>query len=194
MAFADLIRADALAAIALWAVDWMGVILGAVSAAMLVAAWLLWRPRFPRTDCKRRVKEIRCTSRRVSWQNRVVHRLLVTEADYANLSLLDSPDLRRWLARATRIWSDAMPANVVTMNSRVVCTDLASGGARRALSVVYPDYADAAAGRLSVLTEAGMALLGSSPPKVLEWTRPDGHTAACAHRGAGLPARAGPAQ
>jgi hypothetical protein len=47
MAFADLIRADALAAIALWAVEWMGVILGAVSAAMLVAAWLLWRPRFP---------------------------------------------------------------------------------------------------------------------------------------------------
>ena len=99
--------------------------------------------------------------------------LLVTEADYANLSLLDSPRLRRWLARATRVWSDAMPANVVTMNSRVACTDLATGE-RRVLSVVYPDYADAAAGRLSVLTEAGMALLGASPPQVVEWVRPDG--------------------
>jgi regulator of nucleoside diphosphate kinase len=101
--------------------------------------------------------------------NRGMRPLLVTEADYANLSLLESPRLRRWLARATRVWSDAMPVNVVTMNSRVACTDLASGE-RRVLSVVYPDYADAAAGRLSVLTEAGMALLGSSPPQVVEWT------------------------
>ena len=105
--------------------------------------------------------------------NRAMRPLLVTEADYANLSLLESPRLRRWLARATRVWSDAMPANVVTMNSRVACTDLATGE-RRVLSVVYPDYADAAAGRLSVLTEAGMALLGSSPPQVVEWTRPRG--------------------
>jgi regulator of nucleoside diphosphate kinase len=99
--------------------------------------------------------------------------LLVTEADYANLSLLESPRLRRWLARATRVWSDAMPANVVTMNSHVACTDLATGE-RRVLSVVYPDYADAAAGRISVLSEAGMALLGSWPPQVVQWPRPDG--------------------
>jgi regulator of nucleoside diphosphate kinase len=104
---------------------------------------------------------------------RGMRRLLVTEADYANLSLLESQVLRRRLESATRIWSDAMPPEVVTMNSRVLCTDL-EGGARRVLSVVYPDYADAAAGRLSVLTEAGMALLGSSPPKVLEWIRPGG--------------------
>ena len=102
--------------------------------------------------------------------NRAMRPLLVTEADYANLSLLESPRLRRWLARAARVWSDAMPANVVTMNSRVACTDLASGE-RLMLSVVYPDYADAAAGRLSVLTEAGMALLGSSPPQVVQWAR-----------------------
>jgi regulator of nucleoside diphosphate kinase len=105
--------------------------------------------------------------------NRTMRPLLVTEADYANLSLLESPRLRRWLARATRVWSDAMPVNVVTMNSRVACTDLATGE-RRVLSVVYPDYADAAAGRLSVLTEAGMALLGSSPPQVVQWARPGG--------------------
>ena len=63
--------------------------------------------------------------------NRAMRPLLVTEADYANLSLLESPRLRRWLAGATRVWSDAMPANVVTMNSRVACTDLASGLCRR---------------------------------------------------------------
>ena len=105
--------------------------------------------------------------------NRGMRPLLVTEADYANLSLLESTRLRRWLAHATRVWSDAMPANVVTMNSRVACTDLATGE-RRVLSVVYPDYADAAAGRLSVLSEAGMALLGSSPAQVVQWVRPGG--------------------
>ena len=102
-----------------------------------------------------------------------MRRLLVTEADYANLSLLHSRDLRRWLAQATRVASDAMPADVVTMNSRVACTDL-PGGARRLLSVVYPDDANVDAGRYSVLTEAGLALLGSSPGQLVEWSRPDG--------------------
>jgi regulator of nucleoside diphosphate kinase len=59
------------------------------------------------------------------------------------------------------------------MNSRVICTDVASGQ-RRILSVVYPDDADASAGRLSVVTEAGMALLGASPHQLIEWRRADG--------------------
>lgn len=99
--------------------------------------------------------------------------LFVTEADYANLSLLASPALRRRLAHARRVWSDAMPADVVTMNSRVVCTDL-STGERRVLSVVYPDDADPDAGRFSVVTEPGIALLGASPPQLIEWQRADG--------------------
>lgn len=109
-------------------------------------------------------------------QNRAVRPFIVTEADYANLSLLDAPALRRRLANARRVWSDAMPADVVTMNSRVVCTDLATGE-RRILTVVYPDDAHADAGRLSVVTEAGMALLGASPPHLIEWKRADGSLA-----------------
>ena len=115
----------------------------------------------------------RFTGRARLLQNRVVRPLIVTEADYANLSLLDAPALRRRLASARRVWSDAMPADVVTMNSRVVCTELASGK-RRILTVVYPDDADADAGRFSVVTEAGMALLGASPSQLIEWQRPDG--------------------
>jgi regulator of nucleoside diphosphate kinase len=106
-------------------------------------------------------------------QNPGVRPLVLTEADYANLSLLESPAVRRLLAGARRVRSDAMPADVVTMNSRVVCTDIASGE-RRVLSVVYPADADTDAGRLSVLTEAGMALLGASPPQLIEWPRADG--------------------
>lgn len=99
--------------------------------------------------------------------------LIVTEADFANLSLLNAPALRRRLANARRVWSDAMSPDVVTMNSRVVCTDVASGQ-RRILSVVYPDDADPSAGRMSVVTEAGMTLLGASPQQLIEWRRADG--------------------
>jgi regulator of nucleoside diphosphate kinase len=99
--------------------------------------------------------------------------LLVTEADYANLSLLDSTQLRRRLARAVRLRSDAMPRDVVTMNSRVLCTDL-TNGERHVVSVVYPDDADPGAGRFSVITDAGMALLGASVGQTIEWGRADG--------------------
>jgi regulator of nucleoside diphosphate kinase len=40
--------------------------------------------------------------------------------------------------------------------------------------VAYPDDADADSGRLCVLTQAGMALLGASPQQTIEWQRPDG--------------------
>lgn len=115
----------------------------------------------------------RFTARARFLHNRAVPPLIVTEADYANLSLLDSSALRRRLVNARRVWSDAMPADVVTMNSRVVCTNLTTGE-RRVLSVVYPADADAAAGRFSVVSEAGIALLGASPPEVVEWRRADG--------------------
>jgi regulator of nucleoside diphosphate kinase len=179
MAYGELIRIDAFALSALapmpWAVEWVPFILAAAGVGALAAAWLHGRAGGNRfMNGFGSIDTEKSFSRVVRFlHNRGMRPLLVTEADYANLSLLESPRLRRWLARATRVWSDAMPANVVTMNTRVACTDLATGE-RRVLSVVYPDYADAAAGRLSVLTEAGMALLGSSPPQVIEWPRPDG--------------------
>jgi hypothetical protein len=106
-------------------------------------------------------------------QHRVVGPLVLTEADYANLSLLESPALRRRLATATRVWSDAMPPDVVTMNSRVLCSD-ADNGERRVLSVVYPADADEKAGLFSVVSDAGLALLGARARQSIEWRRPDG--------------------
>jgi regulator of nucleoside diphosphate kinase len=95
--------------------------------------------------------------------------VLITVADFANLSLLDaSPPLRRLLARATVVASDSVPPHVVTMNSQVLVCD-ASTGERRVMSVVYPGDADARAGRVSVLTEAGAQLLGASAGQVIEY-------------------------
>lgn len=52
-----------------------------------------------------------------------------------------------------------IPVNVVTMNSRVQYQDLESGELREAC-VVYPEDANPASGRVSVLSPVGAALLG----------------------------------
>jgi regulator of nucleoside diphosphate kinase len=91
-----------------------------------------------------------------------VSALLVTEADYANLSLLESPKLRRRLAGATRVPSVEAPGELVTMNS-IVRYRLAATGERREVQLVYPQ--DARSGlrnRCSVLSALGLALLGTS--------------------------------
>ena len=69
----------------------------------------------------------------------------LTEADYANLSLLEaSAPLRRVLETANVVASDAMPPHVVTMNTQVVLRDQTSGE-RRVLRVVFPSDADPSA-------------------------------------------------
>ena len=68
---------------------------------------------------------------------------------------------------------DAIPADVVTMNSRFECRD-ESGGATRVLQLVYPVDADASAGRVSVLAPVGAALIGLSVGQSIEWPLPSG--------------------
>jgi len=98
----------------------------------------------------------------------------LTVADFANLSLLEPcAALQRVIERAKVVASDAVPPDVVTMNSQVVLLD-EDTGERRVISVVYPEDADDAAGRLSVREEPGAQLLGASP----------GHTIECELRGA----------
>jgi regulator of nucleoside diphosphate kinase len=87
--------------------------------------------------------------------------LLVTEADYANLSLLESPRLRRRLAGATRVPSEAIPDDVVTMNSMVRYRDTGSGEHAQ-VQIVYPtDARSRLRNRCSVLSPQGLALLGA---------------------------------
>lgn len=94
--------------------------------------------------------------------------LIVTEADFANLSLLRAcPALRRMLTGAVVVPSDAVPADIVTMNTQVVLADDTSGE-RQTVRVVYPKDADPARGLISVLEPLGTALLGASPGRVIE--------------------------
>lgn len=111
--------------------------------------------------------------------------LTVTTQDARRLeALLRSPEasnspaaglLEQELSRATLVDSGHIYADVVTMNSRVVCLDEESG-VRHEVELVYPHEADAARGRVSVLAPVGAALLGLSVGSAIEWPVPGGRT------------------
>lgn len=87
--------------------------------------------------------------------------LIVTEADFANLSLLRAhKNLQRLLAQAMVVSSDNVPPQVVTMNSQAIVRDETTGE-RRLVTLVYP--ADASASRIAVTEPLGTALLGARP-------------------------------
>lgn len=100
--------------------------------------------------------------------------VMLTAADFANLSLLEPyAPLQRLLASAEVVASDAMPPDVVTMNTQVVLHDETSGE-RRVVRVVFPADADRPAGLISVLEPLGIQLLGASPGCTMECDFPDG--------------------
>jgi regulator of nucleoside diphosphate kinase len=77
------------------------------------------------------------------------------------------------LESAEVVASDAMPPDVVTMNTQVVLQDHTSGE-RRVVRVVFPGDADPATGLISVLEPLGVELLGASPGRTIECDLPDG--------------------
>lgn len=86
----------------------------------------------------------------------------------ANLALLE-----REVGRATVRPPQAMPADVVAMHSRVAFVDLASGEVEQ-YTLVYPNEADMAQNRISVLAPIGTALLGYRVGDVVQWQVPAG--------------------
>lgn len=67
---------------------------------------------------------------------------------------------------------EGVPATVATMRSELQVID--SGGVERRLTLCYPEAADAAAGRISVLSAMGLGLLGLSIGQVAHWRAPNG--------------------
>lgn len=100
--------------------------------------------------------------------------LIVPDRDFDLLNRLRLPaPLQRELDRAIVVSAEAVPPDVVTMNSRVLYTD-ESTGVRRLVTIVWPDEADGTDGRVSVLAPVGSALLGLSVGQSIEWEFPDG--------------------
>lgn len=100
-------------------------------------------------------------------------RPLITDIDNARLrGLMTTPAGRRHattmrllldkLNGARIVSPSSMPSTIMTMNSSAACWDRATGVSRE-VTLVYPWNANPSVGRVSVLSRAGIALLGATP-------------------------------
>ena len=77
------------------------------------------------------------------------------------------------LVRAATVSLAELPADVVTMRSRVVFLDRSSGE-EHSVELVYPGEADMARQRISVLTPIGAALIGMRRGSAIDWPNRQG--------------------
>lgn len=114
--------------------------------------------------------------------NRKKPKILVSDADLPRLTRLADaiadqlPDLAdellEELERARVVKAAQLPDTVVRMGSTVSYSS--DDGQTKTITLVFPAEADIAAGRVSILTPIGTALLGLSPGQSMEWTARDG--------------------
>lgn len=67
-----------------------------------------------------------------------------------------------------------MPRNVVTMGSTVEFVDESTGNPRT-VQLVYPQQADIAQGKISILTPVGAGLIGLRDGQSISWPDREGH-------------------
>jgi regulator of nucleoside diphosphate kinase len=77
------------------------------------------------------------------------------------------------IERATIVEPDAVPPDVVRMGSVV---EYRTDQGDKRVTVVFPAEADIAAGKVSVLTPIGTALIGLSKGQSISWTARDGRS------------------
>ncbi len=97
-------------------------------------------------------------------------------AETSASSVRDRQDLKMLQAElelAKVVDSNKIPSTVVTMNSKLRFRDLDSD-AETEVTLVFPIEANFDAGRLSVMSPIGTAMLGYSEGETIEWTVPAG--------------------
>lgn len=82
-------------------------------------------------------------------------------------------ELKAKLKSSRVVASNTVPPDVITMNSEVLLSD-ADEKDDNVYSLVYPDTADIASNRLSVLAPVGTAILGGREGETIEWEVPGG--------------------
>ena len=115
-------------------------------------------------------------------------RIWLTEHDYTRLKHLVAQLARQsrgmqagmetpeGILESARVVNPAgVPENVVTMNSRVLFEDVLTRE-HGTVTVVYPANSDPAAGKISVLSPVGAALLGETEGREVELPLPYGKT------------------
>ena len=108
--------------------------------------------------------------------------IVISEADHARLSRLAEGLLGRLpevagellaeVERAEIVALEALPRSVVAMGSTVEFAT--EEGKTRRVTLVYPDQADIAKERISVLTPIGAALIGLGEGQTITWKTRDG--------------------
>lgn len=110
--------------------------------------------------------------------------IFVTDRDYTRLAKLvkrmrlrdSSAELNTLieeLRRAIKVPSEDIAPSVVTMNSKVLLSDLRSGRERE-VTIVYPEDANINEMKISILSPSAIALLGSKVGDRVEWPAPNG--------------------
>jgi regulator of nucleoside diphosphate kinase len=109
--------------------------------------------------------------------------LLLSEADHGRLTGLAVAALERFPEAAQRLLAEAeraeivadgaLPEDAIAMYSHVEFHDESHGTIHR-VQLVYPGEADIAAGRISVLTLIGAALIGLSAGQSIAWPTREG--------------------
>ena len=104
---------------------------------------------------------------------------VLTELDHARLSKPHTPQLPEDLADELQavdlVTSQDVAPDVVTMNSEVELV-LAGQTEPQRLTLCYPRDAQVGAGRISVLSPIGAALLGRRVGDTVHWRMPNGET------------------
>jgi regulator of nucleoside diphosphate kinase len=101
---------------------------------------------------------------------------IISERDLRRLKSFPLDEqLAAELERAVVVPADEVPADVVTIDSRVVFVDETTGR-QRYVRIVDPMHADLAQLQVSVLAPVGAALLGLAVGGSIDWQFPDGKT------------------
>jgi len=108
--------------------------------------------------------------------------IIVSDRDQSRLTTLATDALERFpeaaqellseMERAAVVTEEAVPPNVVQMGSGVLFQS--DNGETRRVTLVFPGQADIGAGRISILTPIGAALIGLSEGQSIAWKTRDG--------------------
>jgi regulator of nucleoside diphosphate kinase len=110
--------------------------------------------------------------------------LLMTDLDQLRLRALartllaqrgnrtPADELQDLLDNAEVVPAAAIAPDVVTINSTIVCRGGPLGDTDRTITLVYPERADAAEGRISILSPLGRALLGARAGQTVDVETP----------------------
>lgn len=101
-------------------------------------------------------------------------RLVRLAEEFLDRNAAVAEELLTELDRARVVADGRIAANVIRMGSTLRFTT--DAGEDRRVTLVYPGEADIAAGKVSVLTPIGAALIGLSAAQSIDWTARDGRT------------------